>query len=59
MNNTDMKDELSVHVILEASDYTKIKTSERGKVGQPREPIAKLPELGGNARKCSSKNLDS
>ena len=46
INDTDTKKELSVHVILGAGDYTKIKTQERARVGQPGEPIAELTKLG-------------
>ena len=46
INDTDTKKELPVHVILEAGDYTKLKTQERAKVGQPGEPIAELTKLG-------------
>ena len=40
------KKELPVHVILRAGDYTKIKTQERARIGQPGEPIAELTKLG-------------
>ena len=46
INDTDTKKELPVHVILKAGDYTKIKTQERARVGQPGEPIAELTKLG-------------
>ena len=46
INVTDTKKELLVHVILGAGDYTKIKTQERARVGQPGEPIAELTKLG-------------
>ena len=46
INDTDTKKELPVHVILGAGDYTKIKTQERARVGQPGEPIAELTKLG-------------
>ena len=46
INDTDNKKELPVHVILGAGDYTKIKTQERARVGQPGEPIAGLTKLG-------------
>ena len=42
----DTKKDLPVHVILGAGDYTKIKTQERARVGQPGEPIAELTKLG-------------
>ena len=40
INDTDTKKELLVHVILGAGDFTKIKTQEGARVGQPGEPIA-------------------
>ena len=46
INDTVTKKELPVHVILGAGDYTKIKTQERARVGQPGEPIAELTKLG-------------
>ena len=46
INDTDSKKELPVHVILGAGDYTKMKTQERARVGQPGEPIAELTKLG-------------
>ena len=46
INDSDTKKELPVHVILGAGDYTKIKTQERARVGQPGEPIAELTKLG-------------
>ena len=46
INDTDTKKELPVHVILGAGDYTKIKTQERAKVGQPGEPVAELTKPG-------------
>ena len=45
INDTVTKKELPVHVILGAGDYTKIKTQERARVGQPGEPIAELTKL--------------
>ena len=39
-NEHDPKNELLVHVILGVSDYTKIKTQERPRVGLSGEPIA-------------------
>ena len=46
INDTDTKKELPVHVILGAGDYTKVKTQERAKVGQPGEPVAELTKPG-------------
>ena len=42
----DTKTDLPVNVILGAGDYTKIKTQERARVGQPGDPIAELTRLG-------------
>ena len=42
----DTKKDLPVHVILGAGDYTKIKTQETARVGQPGESIAELTRLG-------------
>ena len=38
--------ELPVHVILGISDYTKIKTQERPRVGLPWQPIVELTKFG-------------
>ena len=48
MTYHDTKRDLPVHVILGAGIYTKIKTQERARVGQPGEPIAELTGLGGD-----------
>ena len=45
-NDTDTKKELPVHVMLGAGCYTKIKTQERARVGQPEEPIEELTKHG-------------
>ena len=42
IHDTDTKKELPVYVILGAGGYTKIKTQERARVGQPGKPIAEL-----------------
>ena len=47
INDTDTKTELPIHVILGVGDYTKIKTQEEDRLGQPGEPIAELQSLGG------------
>ena len=52
MVGTDIKDTLPVGIILGAGDYTKIKTYGKARVGQPGKSVAKLTQLGGNARKC-------
>ena len=46
LNDYDTKSELSIHIILGISDYTKIKTPERARIGSPGEPIAELTKLG-------------
>ena len=45
INDHDPKTELPVHVILGISDYTKVKTQERPRVGLPGEPIAELTKF--------------
>ena len=45
-NDHDTKLELPVHVILGASNYTRIRTQERPRVGLPGEPIVELTKLG-------------
>ena len=46
INDHDPKSELPVQVILSISDYTKIKTQERPRVGLPGESIAELTKFG-------------
>ena len=46
INDTDTKAELPVHLILGASEYTRIKVQEMPRVGQPGKPIAELRRLG-------------
>ena len=45
---TDRYDEpeLPVHIILGVSDYAKIRTETRPKIGSPREPVAELTKFG-------------
>ena len=40
MNDTDTKAELTIHLILGANEYTRIKVQELPRVGQPGEPVA-------------------
>ena len=40
------KPKLSVHLILGASEYTRIKTGERPRVGETGEPVAKKTKFG-------------
>ena len=46
INDYYPKSELPVHVILDISDYTKIKTQDRLRVGLPGEPIVELTKFG-------------
>ena len=46
MEDTDNRDELPVHVILGASEYTKIKTASNQKVGRIGEPVAEKTRFG-------------
>ena len=46
MNDTDTKSSLPIHVILGASEYSKIKVLELPRIDQPGEPIAELTRLG-------------
>ena len=46
INDHDPKSKLPAHEILGISDYTKIKTQERPRVGVPEEPIAELSKFG-------------
>ena len=45
VDDHDPKCELPVHVILDISDYSKIKTQKQPRVGLPVEPIAELTKL--------------
>ena len=40
MEDNDTKSELPIHMILGASEYSRIKTNEKPKVGHPGEPVA-------------------
>ena len=46
MDDDDTKAELPVHIILGASDYAKIKTENKPKIGRPGEPVAELTQFG-------------
>ena len=46
MNDTDTKAELPIHLILDASEYTRTKVQEMPRVEQPGEPAAELTSLG-------------
>ena len=46
MDDTDVKKELPVHLILGTSEYAQIKTETTPKIGKAGEPIAQLTGLG-------------
>ena len=46
MEDTDDKEELPIHLILEASDYAKIKTPTQPRVGESGEPVGELTKFG-------------
>ena len=45
-HDNDEKPELPVHLILGASEYARIKTETKPKIGQPSEPVAELTKFG-------------
>ena len=47
MDDTDKKSELPIHVILGASEYSRIKMETKPRIGQSSEPVAELTTLGG------------
>ena len=46
MDDEDTKPELRIHLILGASEYSRIKTDTKPRIGKAREPIAELTTLG-------------
>ena len=46
MDDNNQKKELPVHVILGASNYSRIKTMTKPRIGQPGEPVPKQTQLG-------------
>ena len=46
IDDTDIKPNLPIHVILGVSEYSKIKTNSSPRVGEPGEPIAELTSFG-------------
>jgi hypothetical protein len=46
MQDVDEKPELPVHLILGASEYAKIKTETRPRVGKPGDPVAEFTRFG-------------
>lgn len=46
MADVDEKPQLPIHLILGASEYAKVKTATKPRVGQPGEPVAELTKFG-------------
>ena len=46
MNDGDKKPELPIHLILGASEYSRIKTDTKPRIGKAGEPVAELTSLG-------------
>ena len=46
MTDVDAKPQLPIHLILGASEYAKIKTATKPRVGRPGEPVAELTKFG-------------
>ena len=46
LNHYDTKSKLPIHMMLGVSDYKKIETPERARIGLPGKPIAELTKLG-------------
>ena len=46
IDNNDTKAELPVHIVLGASDFSKIKTSIPARIGKAGEPVAGLTKFG-------------
>ena len=46
MDDNDQKKELPVLFILRASDYSRIKTMTKPRIGQPGEPVAEKTQIG-------------
>ena len=46
MEDNDKKSELPIHLILGASEYSRIKTETKPRIGKPSEPIAELTTFG-------------
>lgn len=46
MEDNDKKSELPIHLILSTSEYSRIKTETKPRIGKPSEPIAELTTLG-------------
>ena len=46
MDDMDEKGELPIHLIIGASEYAKIKTETKPKIGKPGEPVGELTKFG-------------
>ena len=46
MDREDMKAKLPIHIVLEASNYAKIKTENKPKIGRHWETVAELTQFG-------------
>eukprot|EP00795_Rhopilema_esculentum_P001425 gene1425-15846_t len=46
MDDTDNKAELPIHLIIGASEYAKIKTETKPRLGKPGEPVGELTKFG-------------
>ena len=56
-NDNDKKSELPIHCILGASEYTRIKTTSRPKMGKQGEPVAELTRFGWTLM-CPGREVD-
>jgi hypothetical protein len=56
MADVDEKPEVPVHLILGASEYSKIKTATKPRIGQPGEPVAELTKFGWTFMSSGSEN---
>ena len=46
MDGEDMKAKLPIHIVLEASNYARIKTENKPKIGRHWETVAELTQFG-------------
>lgn len=59
MNDNDTKQDLPIHVILGASDYSRVKTETKPKIGQSLEPIAEFTRLGWTVMSAGTESSSS